>query len=116
MSPEGGADQGLERMVMRELRDLLVSLCSAQPVRFGSVVSPINTRVNSQVNAHSIRVLVVLVTLAGVLAVMSQGASEYFFKENNSLRKFCCCAELEPGVGPACPVSGCCSVLTGYSN
>ena len=65
---------------------------------------------------QSIRVLVVLVTLAGVLAVMTQGASEYFFKENNSLRKFCCSAELEPGVGPACPVSGCCSVLTGYSN
>ena len=65
MSTEGAPDPGLERMVMRELRDLLVSLCSAQPVRFGSVPSTPGSTVKSTVS-----VLLVLVTLGGVVAVI----------------------------------------------
>ena len=43
-------DPGLERFLMRELRDLLVSLRPAQPARFGSVRS--QYPVKSQVNGH----------------------------------------------------------------
>ena len=95
MSPEGGPGPGLERMIMRELRDLLVSPCSAQPARFGSVL---NTRVNSQVNGHSIT------GPGGAVAATAWEPARNISEKTKSSRKFACCEELEPGVGRALSV------------